>query len=74
MNLKSSRSKVIASIAVVGTIAAVAAIVAINTNSPQSIIGGTRLLLADPSDEDVQTFQSFIQKHNRHFLTKDEYR
>lgn len=72
MSFKSTRSKVLASIAVVGTIAAVAAIVGINTK-PAQVLGGSRLLQAAPSTEDVQAFQSFVQKHNRNYMTKEEY-
>lgn len=66
------RTKIIASIAVVGTVAAIAAL--IGTQSSQ-FTGGHRLLQADPklSDHDVKAFQTFVQKHNRNYMTKEEY-
>lgn len=36
-------------------------------------MGGSRLLQAAPATEDVQAFQSFVQKHNRNYMTKEEY-
>jgi len=79
MNFRSNKSKIIATIAVVGTVAVVAALVGVNTNtSSSSRFGGNRLLQAaivssDKSSEDVASFQNFVQKHNRNYLTKEEY-
>ena len=73
MSFKSTKSKVFASIAVVGTVAAVAALVGVT--STQGGNTGSRLLQAtDPSiEQDAKAFQSFVQKHNRNYLTKEEY-
>ena len=79
MNFRSTKSKIMASIAVVGTVAVVAALVGVNTNNVSSSrSGGNRLLQSaisssDKSAEDVAAFQKFVQKHNRNYLTKEEY-
>jgi hypothetical protein len=56
-----TKSKIFASIAVVGTVAAVAALVGVNSNSQASKFGGNRLLQAavdssNKSAEDVAAF------------------
>jgi hypothetical protein len=75
-----NKTNIIASIAVVGTVAAVAALVGINSSQTSSLklSGGNRLLQAavdtsDKSAEDIAAFQNFVQKHNRNYLTKEEY-
>lgn len=68
-----SRTKIIASIAVVGTVAAVAALVGMNTNSTASALGQHRVLEQKVNAEDTKLFQNFVEKHNRNYLTKEEY-
>lgn len=66
------RTKIIASIAVVGTVAAVAALLG---SQSSTLRGGSRLLQADAQvpEQDAKAFQNFVQKHNRNYLTKEEY-
>jgi C1A family cysteine protease len=69
-----SRTKIIAGIAVVGTVAAVAALVGLTgAGKSTSALSGNRLLQSSAPEEDVKAFQSFVQKHNRNYLTKEEY-
>ena len=71
-----SRTKLFASIAVVGTVAVVAAIAGFNSISSGSNLAsahGSRMLDHDTSAEDTAAFQDFIQKHNRNFITKEEF-
>lgn len=70
-----TRSKILTSLAVVGTVAAVVAIVGMNSSSQSKgtnfmSMGGERLL---QNSEDESAFQTFVQKHNRNYLTKEEY-
>lgn len=73
MSFKSTKSKVIASIAIVGTVAAVACLVGMNASSGAGSMGGRNLQAVGPSDSDSKAFQGFVTKHNRNYLTKEEY-
>lgn len=73
MSFKSTRSKVIASIAVVGTVAAVVALAGFNSSSGAGSMGGRNLQAAPSDNEDNKAFQGFVTKHNRNYLTKEEY-
>lgn len=68
--MKSRSAKIVASIAVVGTVAAIAAFVTNKTSVPS-----TRFLAQAESfkPEEVEAFQTFITKYNRNYLTKEEY-
>jgi hypothetical protein len=70
--MKTTTTKVIAAVAVVGSLAAIAALLG---NEKSSTAPSTRFLAADPliSTQDVETFNSFLAKYNRNYLTKDEF-
>jgi hypothetical protein len=74
--MTTSRTKLIASLAVVGTVAAVAALVGINAagSTASSALGHSRLLLqTSVSASDAEAFQAFVVKHNRNYITKEEF-
>ena len=66
------KTKIIASIAVVGTVAALAALA---TNNSVGGFRGSRFLqsTSEVPDETLKTFQGFVQTHNKNYLTKEEY-
>lgn len=68
--MKSTTTKIVASIAVVGSIAAIAALL----GTRESAQGGRFLAQAEGTDSaTVEAFQTFITKHNKNYLTKEEY-
>ena len=75
--MTTSRTKLIASLAVVGTVAAVAALVGMNGagSNASSALGHSRLLNHVPAInvEDAKAFQGFVVKHNKNYLTKEEF-
>jgi hypothetical protein len=74
--MTTSRTKLIASLAVVGTVAAVAALVGMNAagSTASSALGHSRLLASSAvSASDAQAFQAFVVKHNRNYITKEEF-
>lgn len=75
--MTTTRTKIIASLAVVGTVAAVAALVGINGTGSiaSSTLGHSRLLQQVPSNssEVAKAFQDFVVKHNKNYITKEEF-
>ena len=75
--MTTTRTKMIASLAVVGTVAAVAALVGINSagSNVSSAMGPSRLLQQAPSNEThpPKAFQDFVGKYNKNYLTKEEF-
>jgi C1A family cysteine protease len=69
--MKSMSTKIVAGLAVVGSIAAIAAFMGSN----DATTSASRFLESDLAFDaaTVQQFQSFITKHNRNYLTKEEY-
>lgn len=64
-------TKIIAGLAVVGTVAAIA-LMGMKDNSSSGEVD--RFLAEDNStNEDRQAFQEFVNKYNRNYLTKEEY-
>lgn len=69
--MKSTTTKIIAGLAVVGTVAAIA-LMSIKDNSSAAPVD--RFLASDNvSNDDQQAFQEFVNKYNRNYLTKEEY-
>lgn len=71
-----SKKKILASLALLGTVAAVAAL--FGTQQSEDT-GNARLLQqvgelsVDLSPDDIKAFQTFMQKNNRNYLTKEEH-
>lgn len=65
-----SRTKVIASLAVVGTVGAVLALIGTNVKSGTEFMGKRML---QENAEDTKLFQNFVNKFNRNYLTKEEF-
>jgi len=68
--MKSTRTRIIAGLAVVGTVAVIA-LLSVKDNSSSTV--DRFLASASPSNGDQQAFQSFVTKYNRNFLTTEEY-
>ena len=67
--------KVLGSLAIVGTIAAIAFVNSDAISNGLSSSGATFLAEEDASDaQDIREFQQFLNKHNKNYLTKDEYK
>jgi hypothetical protein len=62
-------TKIVATIAVVGAVAAVAALLGMKSENPS----GHRLLQSNSDSQTVAEFQKFINKHNKNYITKEEY-
>jgi hypothetical protein len=69
--MKTMTTKIVAGLAVVGSIAAIAAFMGSNdtTASASRFLEGKSAVDA----ETIQAFQSFVSKHNRNYLTKEEF-
>lgn len=74
MSFKSTKSKILTSIAVVGTVAAVVAFAGMSAvSSGGSRSAGGRFLQAGFSDQDMKDFNRFVQKFNKNYLTDGEF-
>lgn len=69
--MKSTTIKIIGTIAVVGTVAAAVALFGNNASSHET----TRFLAQsdDNNGQVLKAFQDFVSKHNKNYLTKDEF-
>jgi KDEL-tailed cysteine endopeptidase len=67
-----TRTKTFATLAVVGTVAAVAAVLGLSSTN-NGLQAGSRFL-EQVSNEDMKTFQNFVHKHGRNYLTKEEFK
>lgn len=65
-------TKAVASLAIVGTIAASLAV--LNYSSTPVVDSTTRFLAAEGANDEVkESFVNFINKHQRNYLTKEEF-